>query len=249
MLTRAQRRYWFAMIFGLLAGTWTVVDLMVAPNWGWSRFQQFLLLIPILILFIYGFLITRRSQQLIKQEIGEFAQTQGWQLVSDPPANMASAPNLRLNPKNITSVPPLVESFLSPDQRTYLLHDGWALGQSKTALIFFSTLLDGSVDGWLHLEGNKEGFAWPGEVDLESNDYNITTHTRTSNKELPVHLLSPDIMAWYLDLPLKPWVHVEGRTLFVGLDVGQPVTGLEQLLGHIAFLQKAFNRSGALQKI
>jgi hypothetical protein len=62
-------------------------------------------------------------------------------------------------------------------------------------------------------------------------------------------MFAPDVMSWYLDLPIMPMVHVEGRTgclIYRGeISDGQQIIAAEVAIKQLVEL---VSKSGALEK-
>lgn len=109
-----------------------------------------------------------------------------------------------------------------------------------------SVRLSRTLPGWVRLWPVNRLFQSFKQVDLESIQFNKLTYLVAEPKDIAVKVFAPDFMAWYLDLPDRPLVHVEGDTCCVMIEGRISRERLTELTNTLLAVKRFVERSGAL---
>ncbi len=253
---RAQpKRLFLVCFFGIIAASaFVVLIVQLGKTSGSSE-----VIVYFGAFFAAGFFAWYHAQQLRKYKIflKAYLSDRKWTLVAEPF-------DARNDPAHLYPHGGLVERYetLQPDfvaeltngthrQTSMIRTVRYSMGKSHGSfqLVVMQTSLNGTVSGWLRLHPKKSRFiAWTNGIKLESGELNELVRLQAEPEKLAYEVFAPDVMQWYLEQSLKPWIHVEGNTLSLVLEGWPQSPALDTLFSQLQQMTHFVETSGALDK-
>ncbi len=110
--------------------------------------------------------------------------------------------------------------------------------------------LPGYIDGWARIApAPNRIFSYPGDLELESNQFNINIYFHADPPRLAPAIMSPTMMEWYAGLPEKPWIHIEQQRGVFSFERPVSYEDFQALVAFVPEFIRLLKSSGALDPV